>query len=51
MSEQKGRESKYAKKVAEGKQMYGPNCCGHKRTPAQIAAGRKRAIEEGRLQS
>lgn len=50
MSEQtKGRESKYAKKVAEGNQMYGPGCCAHKVTPAQIAAAKKRAAEEERL--
>jgi hypothetical protein len=37
MNEQtKGRESKYAKKVKEGKQMYGPGCCAHKLTPERM---------------
>lgn len=42
MNEQtKGRESKYSKKVASGKQMYGPGCCGHKLTPQRMAAIRR----------
>jgi hypothetical protein len=39
--------SPYAKKVQRGEQMYGPGCCAHKVTDAQIAAARKRAREEG----
>lgn len=42
--------SKYGKKVAEGNQMYGPGCCANKVSPAQIAAAKKRAWDEGRMQ-
>lgn len=30
------KKSKYAKKRDSGKQMYGPGCCGHKLTMAQL---------------
>lgn len=45
-----GQESEYAKKVAAGNQMYGPGCCAHKVSPSQIAAAKKRAFDEGRMQ-
>jgi len=29
-----GGDSKYARKVRTGNQMYGPGCCGHARRPS-----------------
>lgn len=46
MSTQKQR-SKYAEKRDRGMQMYGPGCCGHKLTLAQLDAHRLRIKKEG----
>lgn len=35
-------QSKYAAKKAAGNQMYGPGCCAHRITPAQLDANRRR---------
>jgi hypothetical protein len=40
-------ESRYAKKVAAGNQMYGPGCCAHRITDAQMAARRNEARIRG----
>jgi hypothetical protein len=44
MSEKK---SKYAQKRDGGQQMYGPGCCAHKITDAQIANAKDRARRNG----
>lgn len=36
-----GHKSKYAAKKESGRQMYGPGCCAHRITAAQIAAHRR----------
>jgi hypothetical protein len=40
-------KSKYAEKRDGGNQMYGPGCCAHKVTDAQVAAGKERARARG----
>lgn len=45
-----GRESRYAKKVREGRQLYGPECCAHDRRPRrQEAASVDTDLEIARL--
>lgn len=46
MTEQKN-ESKYAKKRASGRQMYGPGCCTHKVTSAQVERAAEAARQAG----
>jgi hypothetical protein len=41
-----GHRSRYAEKVERG-QMYGPGCCAHTVSDAQIQAARKKARETG----
>lgn len=40
-------ESRYAAKLARGRQMYGPGCCANKVTDEQVRKTRLRAIAEG----
>lgn len=42
-AEKPGDESKYAKKKASGKQLYGPGCCAHSVTPAEIVRAQRHA--------
>ena len=41
------KKSQYAAKRESGQQMYGPGCCAHKVTPAEIERARQRAQERG----
>jgi hypothetical protein len=41
------KRSKYAEKVAAGNQMYGPGCCAHKVTYAQVEARKLEAYRSG----
>lgn len=41
------RESKYAKKKRRDKMMYGPGCCAHSVTAAQIQAAKDAARKAG----
>lgn len=43
------KKSKYATKRDGGKQMYGPGCCGHKYTMAQLDAKRAAVRASGHL--
>lgn len=36
-------QSRYKEKQMRGEQMYGPGCCAHKLTAAQIDAAKRRA--------
>lgn len=42
-SKKDGKSSTYAAKVANGNQMYGPGCCAHRVTDAQLQAAKKNA--------
>lgn len=40
-------KSKYAEKRESGRMMYGPGCCAHKVTNAQVSASIERARKRG----
>lgn len=40
-------KSKYSEKKARGNQMYGPGCCAHTITSAQITAAKDAARKAG----
>lgn len=42
-----GGKSRYATKLMSGKMMYGPGCCGHTRSPAQVEAAKEEARRNG----
>lgn len=42
-----GLKSKYAKKLMGGNQMYGPGCCAHTVTQAQINKRKEEARRNG----
>ena len=48
MSEQRAK-SKYAQKVASKKQVYGPGCCAHTISEAQVAAAKREAVRSGHV--
>ena len=43
-------KSKYAQKFDKGERMYGPGCCAHKVSDAQIAAAKERARKAGHFE-
>jgi hypothetical protein len=42
-------KSRYAAKKEQGDMMYGPGCCAHTVSAAQVAAAKQRARSEGHL--
>lgn len=43
------KKSKYAEKRERNNMMYGPGCCAHTVTPAQIQEAKRIARYEGRV--
>ncbi len=43
-------KSKYGMKRASGRQMYGPGCCAHAITPAQIETAKREADKRRRIE-
>lgn len=46
MQQETEHKSRYAEKRQSGRMMYGPGCCGHSVTPAQLMANRRRVAKE-----
>lgn len=49
-SRPEGFKSKYARKRASGRQMYGPGCCAHSVTNEQVERRRREADKARRLE-